>query len=51
MFDFTVAVPGEWMLTFDLLRPEWISGWEPKVKKRGTSSTKDKGNLENVATA
>jgi len=40
IFNLTVAVPGERMLTFGLLGPEWILGWEPKVGKRGTSLAK-----------
>lgn len=49
IFDTTIAVPGERMLTFDLLGLEWILGWEPKVGKRGASLSKEKENLGNVA--
>ena len=33
IFGLTVAVLGERMLTFDVLGPEWILGWEQKVGK------------------
>jgi hypothetical protein len=33
IFDLTFALLGEWMLTSDVLGPEWIVGWERKVGK------------------